>query len=292
MSYINKEINKIPKYQLLLITLYLIIEYGRPQTFFHPLSAIRPAMIIQIFMIFYVFSILISFNFQKSQTKAMFLFLLIMIPHVFFANNNYWAFNILKTMFLYFIVHLMIITYVIEFTNINKVINIWFIIILLMAMIGILYGGKVPDSSLMGDENDFSLVMNMAIPIAFFFGLQSRDNKLKFFYFFTVGIFSLSNSIVFFSGRFYWVSYGWTFLLDKSPEKGNFIINYWCFYFTNWFDGSRKILERSKKYKRSKYSRRYWSYEMVYLEMRLAYVFRLSDFWCWARQLSLEFRTL
>ena len=212
--------------QFLLIVLYLIFEYGRPQTFFPLLSVIRPAMIIQLIMIYYVIPSLISFNFKTSQTKAFFFLLILMIPHVPLAHNNYWAFNILKIMFLYFIVHLTIITFITDFTNIVKITNIWLIIIFICGVIGVLHGGKIPGSSIMGDENDFSLVMNMAIPIAFFLGMETDNKKRKIYYYFATGIFIIGTILSFSRGGFVGLASVGLYCWIKSPQKivSSFII--------------------------------------------------------------------
>jgi probable O-glycosylation ligase (exosortase A-associated) len=218
-SYDSDDIKGTSRRQFIVIVLYLIFEYGRPQTFFPPLSAIRPAMIIQLLMIYYVITPLISFNFKRSQTKVFFFLLLLMIPHVPLAHNNYWAFNILKIMFLYFIVHLTIITFITEFSSILKITNIWLIIIFICGVIGVLYGGKIPGSSIMGDENDFSLVLNMAIPIAFFLGMETDNKKIKIYYYFATGIFIIGTILSFSRGGFVGLASVGLYCWIKSPKK-------------------------------------------------------------------------
>ena len=180
-SNFNSENDKKLRFPFLLVVLYLVFEYGRPQTFFPPLGVLRPAMIIQLMMLYYIALTLISLKFQRSQTTAIFLILIIMIPHVPLSRNTYWAFNTLKIMFLYLIVHLTIITYIKEFSKIVRITNIWLVIILIDGIIGIIHGGKIPGSSIMGDENDFSIVMNMALPVSFFLAVETKIKKENFF---------------------------------------------------------------------------------------------------------------
>ena len=211
--------NTVYKKQFLLVTLYLIFEYGRPQTFFPPLAVIRPAMIIQLLMLYYVVSNIIYLNFKSAQTKAIFLLILLMIPHVPLATNNYWAYNILKGMILIFIVHLTIITYIIDYEHIVKITNIWLIIIIFGGILGIIYGGKIPGSSIMGDENDFSLVMNMGVPIAYFLGQVAVNKKEKLFYFCSLGIFIIATVLSFSRGGFVGLSSVGLYCWIKSPRK-------------------------------------------------------------------------
>jgi len=75
-----------------------------------------------------------------------------------------------------------ILGFVNSFPKIERFINCWIIVNLICAIVGIKNGGRVPNSGFMGDENDFSLVMNMAIPFAYFMFLESHDKRKKIFY--------------------------------------------------------------------------------------------------------------
>ena len=219
LHFIDKERFRANRRPILLIILYLIFEYGRPQAFLPAIGIVRPAMIIQLLMIYYVLPVLMSLRFQKSQTKAMFLFVLIMLPHVPLAHNTYWAFNTLKIMFLYFIIHLTILTYVKDYKSIVKIVNIWLFIILVGGIIGIIHGGRIPGSSIMGDENDFSLVMIMALPLAFFRGLEADNQKTKLYYFGAVGIFVFATVVSFSRGGFVGLVTVGFYCWLKTPKK-------------------------------------------------------------------------
>ena len=210
----------------ILICSYLFFEYGRPQAFFPPIGVLRPAMIIQLMILYYVAPLLLTIKFKEPQTKAFIFLLVLMLPHVFLARNNYWAFNTLKIMFLYFVIYMAIVNFITEYFEIRKLINIWLMIIFLCGLIGIFYGGRIPGSSIMGDENDFSLVMNMAIPIAYFFGLETSIKKEKFYYFGAVGVFVVSVIISFSRGGFVGLAAVGLYCWIKSPKKivSSFII--------------------------------------------------------------------
>ena len=202
-----------------LIIAYLIFEYGRPQTFFPFISIIRPAMIIQIIILYYVAPIILTLKFKEAQTKSFFILILIMIPHVFFAVNNYYAFNTLKAMFLFFSINLAIIEFVVKYEEIVKLIDTWLVIIFICGVIGVMYGGKIPGSSIMGDENDFSLVMNMAFPIAFFLGLESDRKIKKMYYFCASGVFIIAAVSSFSRGGFVGLASVGLYCWLKSPQK-------------------------------------------------------------------------
>ena len=202
-----------------MISAYLFFEYGRPQTFFPPIGVLRPAMLIQLAILYYVAPLLLALKFKESQTKAFIFLLMIMVPHVILARNNYYAFNTLKIMFLYFVIYMAITNFITKFYEINKIINFWLVIIFLCGVIGIFYGGRIPGSSIMGDENDFSIVMNMAIPIAFFLGLATSNKKEKLCYFGAVAVFIISVVLSFSRGGFVGLACVGFYCWIKSPKK-------------------------------------------------------------------------
>ena len=71
----------------------------------------------------------------------------------------------------------------------------------------------------MGDENDFSLVMNMAFPISFFLGLETKNNKQKFYYFGAAGVFVVATVLSFSRGGFVGLASVGLYCWIKSPRK-------------------------------------------------------------------------
>lgn len=175
-----------------LVLLFLFLDYGRPQTFFPVVEALHPGWFVQSGL----FLFLISrgmLNLNYIQTKCFAVLLLIMAIHVPIAVNNYWAFHTLRSLFLYFIVYLSIANFVDSYPKVERFIDSWIIINVICAIVGIMNGGKVPYSSFMGDENDFALVMNMAIPFAYFMSLQADSRFKKLLYLGAVGLFVVAN---------------------------------------------------------------------------------------------------
>ncbi|MGH8579635.1 MAG: O-antigen ligase family protein [Gammaproteobacteria bacterium] len=112
-----------------------------------------------------------------------------MAIHVPIAVNNYWAFQTLRNTLLYFIVYLSVANFVDSYSKLEKFIDTWININVVCGIIGILNGGKVPYSAFMGDENDFALVMNMAIPFSYFMFLNADRFKEKLWYLCAAGVF-------------------------------------------------------------------------------------------------------
>lgn len=103
--------------------------------------------------------------------------------------------------------------------EITKLVNIWLVIIFLCGVIGIFYGGRIPGSAIMGDENDFSIVMNMAIPIAFFLGLATNNKRKKLYYFGSVAVLIISVVLSFSRGGFVGLACVGFYCWIKSPKK-------------------------------------------------------------------------
>jgi O-antigen ligase len=96
-----------------------------------------------------------------------------------FANNNFWALMVFKDMTLYFFFYLGIVTFVNTTSRMQTLIFVWLGVHLVLAVNGILHQGRGVGGWL-GDENDFGMEMNVAIPVAFFMsqGAVGKGNKL------------------------------------------------------------------------------------------------------------------
>lgn len=179
------------KFSLFLVLFYLFLEYGRPWNLIPGLELLRLPMVTVIFlMLALVFSG--NLNFTDKHTKLFVLLLMLMSIHVPLATNNYWAFHILKGMIISFIVYLGIIAYINTFNKFITLINVWLGIHFYLAINGILSGGR-GIGGFLGDENDFSMTLNMVIPIAYLMILNEKKLKIKFVYIILTGFFLLAN---------------------------------------------------------------------------------------------------
>jgi len=220
-SYDSVDFIPAKKYSFpfLIVLIYLLFEYGRPQTFFPFIRVLHPGWILAIIM-----SILLIRKGNKSylfitQSKLFIGLIILMSIHGPIATNNYWAFIIWKDTVLYFIVFLSIINFVSDYSRIEPFINLWIIINLIGAIIGIISGGYIPNSAFMGDENDFSLVMNMAIPFSYFMFLENKSKQKKVLYLLATFTFIFATVSSFSRGGFIGlvlvISYCWI----KTPRK-------------------------------------------------------------------------
>ena len=173
-----------------LVLVALIFEFGRPQDFLPPLKIIPfPSLIDASLALAVIFSGKSSF--ANKQTKLWIGLLVFMTLWVPFANNNFKAFMTLKDMVLYFCLYLGIVTFVNTTDRMQKLILTWLGVHGLLGINGILHHGQGVGGWL-GDENDFGMEMNVAIPVAFFMSQAAKNQRAKLLYIVMLGLFILS----------------------------------------------------------------------------------------------------
>jgi hypothetical protein len=172
--------NKLLTFPIFCIVLYLIAEYARI-AFLGPLKL---ALVAQILLAAYFLK---RFDRIREVTRDRyfryyFLLLLLMLFHVFFARNNYWAFMQFRLMITYFIISLACCLFLDSEKKLYLIISI-FIFIHLLGALNWLFGmSLIGQSGPLGDENDFALAMNVAMPLSFFFGLINHGIKRMFYW--------------------------------------------------------------------------------------------------------------
>ena len=168
------------KIGFVLVLLALLFEFGRPQDFFPPLKVVPIPSLLDISLALAVF-ISGRGTYSNTQTRLWIALLAFMAMWVPFANNNFWALMVFKDMTLYFFFYLGIVTFVNTTSRMQTLIFVWLGVHLVLAVNGILHQGRGVGGWL-GDENDFGMEMNVAIPVAFFMsqGAVGKGNKLMY----------------------------------------------------------------------------------------------------------------
>jgi len=202
----------------LLLTL-LFFDYSRPQSLFPPLGVLHIPMIIQAILLLTLLLSRNLFNLKNIQTKCFLGIIILMMIHVPIARNNFFAYNMTRSMLLKYIIFMSIITYVNSFEKLTKYIDFWIMINLVCALIGLKHGGRIPNSAFMGDENDFALIMNMAIPFAYFMFLETDSTKKKILYLSACCIFIAANVASFSRGGFVGLVPVILYCWYKTPKK-------------------------------------------------------------------------
>jgi O-antigen ligase len=167
-----------------------MFEFGRPQDFLPPLKVIPFATLLDV-SLFLVVLASGKASFTTRQTKLWIALLGFMFLWVPFARNNYHAVMIFKDMTLYFFFYLGIVTFVNSTSRMQKLILMWLGVHTVLAINGMLHQGRGVGGWL-GDENDFGMEMNVAIPVAFFMYQGATNKGMKFLYVGLLGVFVMS----------------------------------------------------------------------------------------------------
>lgn len=173
-----------------LVLLAMLFEFGRPQDVLPPLKVIPIPTLIDVSILI---AVLVSgkATFANLQTKLWMGLLAFMALWVPFANNNFWALMTLKEMTLYFFFYLGIVTFVNTTGKMQKLIFMWLGVHAVLGINGILHHGQGVGGWL-GDENDFGMEMNVAVPVAFFMYQASATQRGKLLYMVLLGVFVMT----------------------------------------------------------------------------------------------------
>ena len=163
-----------------LVMLAMLFEFGRPQDILPPLKVVPIPTLLDVSLFL---AVLVSgkASFANKQTKLWMVLLAFMASWVPFANNNYQALMTFKDMTLCFFFYLGIVVFVNTNERMHKLILMWLAVHTVLAVNGLLHGGHGV-GGWMGDENDFGMEMNVAIPVAFFMyqGATSKGSKILY----------------------------------------------------------------------------------------------------------------
>ena len=173
-----------------LVMLAMLFEFGRPQDIFPPLKVLPIPTLLDASLLL---AVLVSgrATFANLQTKLWMVLLAFMALWVPFANNNYQALMTFKDMTLSFFFYLGIVVFVNSMSRMHKVILMWLAVHTVLAINGMLHGGRGVGGWL-GDENDFGMEMNVAVPIAFFMHQAAATQRSKLLYMGLLGLFVMS----------------------------------------------------------------------------------------------------
>ena len=193
------------------------MEFGRPQDVVPGLKIIPFASLLD-FLI--GLSVVLSgrFTTANKQTKLWLALLGLMVLHSPIAVNNFWAAMTFKDMLLTFLFYMGISTYVDTPVKLRTVINVWLGVHIMLAIFGVLNKGQGVGGWL-GDENDFCMEMNVAVPFAYFMALTYREPSRKVLYFGMLCIFILSAMVTLSRGGFIGLTCVGMYCWLKSSNK-------------------------------------------------------------------------
>lgn len=154
---------------LLLLLAYATVEFVRPQDFVEPLSVLRPALVLTVLLsIYWVRTWGVKEIVGDKILVCVLLFLLLATLWIPFAANNFWAFQVTKSLWMYFLGATIPLGLYLTFGQRRRqFLGFWILIHLYLAVFVLANGGRGPTGFLQ-DENDMAYALCMAIPYPFF----------------------------------------------------------------------------------------------------------------------------
>ena len=162
-------------------------------------------------------------NFSRLQTKLWIPLVVVMAIHVPIARNNFHALMTFKDMLLIFGLYLGIVTYVNTLAKMLTLMKVWMGILAFLAVMGISKGGRGV-GGWMGDENDFCMVMDMAVPFGYFLLFSASGIAQKMKYLGCLGAFILAAMASLSRGGFFGLASVGVYCWYRSPKKLNALI--------------------------------------------------------------------
>jgi hypothetical protein len=200
-----------------LVSAYILFEFGRPQELIPGLKLIPfgTGLSLLIFL-----NVLMSgkLDLSRLQTKLWIPLFVVMALHVPLARNNFWALMTFKDMLLLYFVYLGILTFVNSLERMMTLMKMWIGIHIFLAVMGVLSGGH-GIGAWMGDENDFCMVMDMAVPFAYFLFFSAPRAGAKIKYLSALGVFVLGAMASLSRGGFIGLAAVGAYCWYRSPKK-------------------------------------------------------------------------
>ena len=162
-----------------------------------------------------------------------------MVLGTLLARNKTWAFNQLRSMFLYaFIPYLMMVQFADTSFKVFRYVRLFLLLSTFLVFLGITNKGLVP-IPLLADENEFALFTNILIPIAYFLGQEANAQWKKALYYSLVIILILGTVTSFSRGGFVGLVSVGLFLFFKSNNKFTALITVGVLFSAVLFFGSK-----------------------------------------------------
>lgn len=162
------------------MVMYLVVDFVRIQDLLPIIGVIRPGLITVVILSFFILK-KGSFYFNINQIKMIYLFLILLGIHIPFAVNNWFAYKTTEGFCLYIPFILSIITCLDSVESLKKMINIWILMMIYIALFSITNLGK-GSGGYFADENDLSLFLNLMLPLCYFLLISEKGGKKKLLY--------------------------------------------------------------------------------------------------------------
>lgn len=179
----------------ILLVIYFIFEYIRPQTYVSALNPLKIPLILSLILASYFLFYGDKKLLIDPLIKRYLLFVFLTFFGLIFAANHYWVVENGKILLIYLLaVNLPLITILDSKERLFKFFRLWLVIHIVLSIVTIKSKG-VGASSFLQDENDLALTLIVALPYAFY---QYQSKLLNRFvrYFFIISFIMLILAIV------------------------------------------------------------------------------------------------
>jgi probable O-glycosylation ligase (exosortase A-associated) len=171
------------------LLLFFFFEYFRPGNYLPFLTAMHANALIPILV--FIFAVFSNKNVSNSEllknynAKLMMFFLFLILLSIATADVTFYAYTVFKTVLGYFLIYVVISK---QLDSVNKMKGVFVILILVHILLAILNPEVVLNPAVrstlskvtfLGDGNDFSLSLCIAIPFCMFLMQESNNKRMK-----------------------------------------------------------------------------------------------------------------
>ena len=168
---------RIENRALKVLCIFIIFEYARPQDYFG-ISALGLPSLLSLYLLFLWLGYPDKWMLREKTVRITIAFWSLLAVSVIVVVNHYYWYTSIRDIFLYFFA---IALPMAAFLNKPEKLRLFFWFWLgahaFAASVGLINGGRGPGSFL-GDENDFAMAMNMAIPYAWFLSQSAHNTRV------------------------------------------------------------------------------------------------------------------
>jgi putative inorganic carbon (hco3(-)) transporter len=170
------------RFGFLLVIVFLLFDYGRPQDTVPVIGLIRPSLILTVLLAIVWLRHRKSSSVASPQISLMLAMLALMTLHIPFAVNHYWAFQSAEDFLLLLPFCVCVIMFVNSPQRVLSFMRWWVMLALLVAVKAVLNPAGRVGSSFLGDPNDVSLLLDMMLPFVLCMFVYQKSGTVKLIY--------------------------------------------------------------------------------------------------------------
>jgi O-antigen ligase len=205
-----------------LICALMIFRYAKPEFLIPGLSSVFIVRQVPNLLVGFLFLIWLLEGEKKLsniQTKYFLALVILLGVSGALARNPGYGLSVFKSYIISLMLYVSLITFIDNYKKLSIVISIFIFCNILIGFLGINDGGLVRSVPALADENDFSLLMNILIPFAYFRAIENKNKKKKIFYYGLMFLFVSAVVVSFSRGGFVGLVAVLLYCFIKSTKK-------------------------------------------------------------------------